>query len=86
MTSRLLIQSFIQLLNILSLFNMATIRIGKETEDLLRAKFIETEHLSSSESEYGKFGFIDKKVNSDWHTFLSGAINMLKVQHSIIEK
>ena len=86
MTSRLLIQSFIQLLNILSLFNMSTIRIGKETEDLLRAKFIEIEHLSSSEAEYGKFGFLDKKVNSDWHTFLSGAISMLKIQQTIIEK
>ena len=65
---------------------MATIRIGKETEDLLRAKFIEIEHLSSSEAEYGKFGFTDKKVNSDWHTFLSGAINMLKIQRSVLEK
>ena len=65
---------------------MATIRIGKETEDLLRAKFMEIEHLTSTECEYGEFGFIDKKVNSDWHTFLSGAINMLKIQQSIIEK
>lgn len=65
---------------------MATIRIGKETEDLLRQKFIQIEHLSTTEAEYGKFGFIDKKVNSDWHTFLSGAISMLKLQQSIIEK
>ena len=41
---------------------MSTIRIGKEAEALLRAKFIEIEHLSSSESEYGKFGFTDKKI------------------------
>ena len=64
---------------------MATIRIGKATENLLRTKF-EIEHLSSSEAEYGKFGFLDKKVNSDWHTFLSGAVTMLKVQQTIIEK
>ena len=65
---------------------MSTVRIGKETEELLRMKFIEIEQLSSSESEYGKFGFIDKKINSDWHTFLSGAIHMLKIQQSILEK
>ena len=65
---------------------MSTIRIGKETEKLLRIKFMEIEHLTSTECEYGEFGFIDKKVNSDWHNFLSGAINMLKIQQSIIEK
>ncbi len=65
---------------------MPNIRIGKETEELLRMKFIEIEQLSSSESEYGKFGFINKKINNDWHTFLSGAINMLKIQQSILEK
>ena len=65
---------------------MSTIRIGEEATVLLRKKFIEIEHLSAAEAEYGKLGFIDKKVNSDWHTFLSGAITMLKVQHSIIEK
>lgn len=65
---------------------MSTIRIGKETESLLRVKFIEIEHLSSSECEYGQFGFTDKKVNSDWHTFLSGAIAMLKIQNDIIQK
>lgn len=65
---------------------MPNISIGKETEKLLRVRFIEIEHLSSTESEYGQFGFIDKKVNSDWHTFLSGAITMLKVQQSIVEK
>ena len=65
---------------------MSTTRIGKKTEELLRMKFIEIEQLSSSESEYGKFGFTNKKINSDWHTFLSGAINMLKIQQSILEK
>ena len=65
---------------------MSTIRIGQEAEALLRKKFIEIEHLSSAEAEYGKFGFLDKKVNSDWHTFLSGAVTMLKVQQTIIEK
>lgn len=65
---------------------MSTIRIGKEAEALLRAKFIEIEHLSSFESEYGKFGFTDRKVNSDWHTFLSGAATMLRIQQTIIEK
>lgn len=65
---------------------MSTIRIGKEAEELLRSKFIEIEHLSSSECEYGKFGFVDKKINSDWHTFLSGAVSMLRIQQSILEK
>ncbi len=65
---------------------MSNIRLGKETEELLRMKFMQIEQLSSSESEYGKFGFVDKKINSDWHTFLSGAINMLKIQQSILEK
>ena len=65
---------------------MSNIRIGKETEELLRMKFIEIEQLSSSESEYGKFGFINKQINNDWHTFLSGAINMLKIQQSVLEK
>lgn len=65
---------------------MSNIRIGKETEKLLRIKFMEIEHLTSTECEYGEFGFIDKKVNSDWHTFLSGAINMLKIQQSVLEK
>ena len=65
---------------------MSNISIGKETEDLLRSRFIQIEHLSSSESEYGKFGFIDNKINSDWHTFLSGAINMLKVQQDLVNK
>lgn len=65
---------------------MPNITIGKETEALLRSRFIQIEHLSSSESEYGKFGFVNKKVNSDWHTFLSGAINMLKVQQELAAK
>jgi len=65
---------------------MPNVTIGKETEALLRSRFIQIEHLSSSESEYGKFGFIDNKINNDWHTFLSGAINMLKIQRSVLEK
>lgn len=65
---------------------MSNVTIGKETEALLRSRFMQIEHLSSSESEYGKFGFVDKKVNSDWHTFLSGAITMLKVQQELATK
>lgn len=65
---------------------MSNISIGKETENLLRSRFIQIEQLSLSESQYGKFGFIDKKVNNDWHTFLSGAINMLKVQQELVTK
>ena len=65
---------------------MSNIRIGQEAEALLRKKFIEIEHLSAAEAEYGKFGFTNKRVNSDWHTFISGAVSMLRIQHEIVQK
>ena len=61
-------------------------KLGSEAETLLRVKFMQIEHLDSQQCEYGQFGFIDPKVNSAWHTFRSGAINMLSVQLKLISK
>lgn len=60
--------------------------LGSETEKLLLIKFMQIEHLDSQQCEYGKFGFVDPKVNSDWHTFRSGAINMLSIQLELVSK
>lgn len=65
---------------------MSNISLGVETESLLRQRFEKINRLTNEQSARGQFGYIDNKINNDWHTFYSGAVSMLKVQHSIIEK
>lgn len=59
-------------------------QLGSEAERLLRVKFEDINHLDSEQSERGQFGYLDQKVNNDWLTFRSGAINMLKVQRDLV--
>ncbi len=65
---------------------MATIHLGKATTAILRVRFEEVNRLDSEQSRFGQYGYIDQKINNDWHTFRSGAINMLKIQQSLLEQ
>lgn len=60
--------------------------LGEETNELLRSKFEEVHQLSSEQCVRGRFGYLDKAINSDWCTFRSGAINMLNIQQKLLNK
>ncbi len=64
---------------------MSNVNIGENISELLRSRFEEVHQLDSEQSKFGQFGYIDQKINADWHTFRSGAINVLKIQRDLME-
>lgn len=65
---------------------MSNISLGVETESLLRQRFEKINRLTNEQSARGQFGYINNKINNDWHTFYSGAISMLKIQQELVNK